>query len=320
MRFNSFDEAMRWYEATPVLVSKCHTKEEDIRPVGSRKRKCERFIKFSNDALGLTDGYYNNMFRGTNGYSDEFVYGMVPILWYRENGAEYIRIRNLTVSHQSPSRSEFLYWYLPKGMTLKYKNNRLYIVYDGVEHYLPKTQYAWDHQKGVATADDGVFLLFRREGDKFVRANEFQTVGKHVDRELKKELKPAIENFFAWMMTVRMMMDPSWEAHRHYLDELYEWANGIDGVSMRYHDLSHLDPNLARQIITTDEHPMKVTFMALLLRDLKLVKWEPSFTNPQSRAEHIHVEITTEEELKMLKTKFNRHMNKLLCVFKTETC
>ena len=162
--------------------------------------------------------------------------------------------------------------------------------------------------------------MFRREGDKFVRANQFQTLGKHVDRDLKKELKPAMENFFAWMMTMRMMMDPSWEAHRKYTGDLAEWANEVEDAGMKYHDLTHLHPKLARQIVVADEHPMKVTFAVLLLRHIKLIEWQSNWDGKVVVPSHYHIEINTEEELKKVKSRFNRQMNKLLGVFKTETC
>ena len=45
--FSSFDDVVKHYESIKPLVSKLHTREDDIRPIGDRNRKHERIVKIS---------------------------------------------------------------------------------------------------------------------------------------------------------------------------------------------------------------------------------------------------------------------------------
>ena len=56
--FSSFHEVAKHYNSIKPLVSKLHTREDDIRPIGDRARKHERIVKISNNCYALSDGYH----------------------------------------------------------------------------------------------------------------------------------------------------------------------------------------------------------------------------------------------------------------------
>ena len=56
--FASFKDVVKHYENIKPLVSKLHTREDDIRPIGDRNRKWERIVKVSRNCYALSDGYH----------------------------------------------------------------------------------------------------------------------------------------------------------------------------------------------------------------------------------------------------------------------
>ena len=105
---NTFAEIEDKYNSVKPLVSKNHTKEQDVRPIGARQRKWERIIKVNNNKYILNNGEMDTVLFW-NWYGEEyapFVPTMkeleivAPIVWTRKrDGAhrrwtEYVKIRN----------------------------------------------------------------------------------------------------------------------------------------------------------------------------------------------------------------------------------
>ena len=53
---NTFAEVAKLYNTVKPVVSKNHSKEDDLRPVGVRSRKWERIIKVNDQKYILNDG------------------------------------------------------------------------------------------------------------------------------------------------------------------------------------------------------------------------------------------------------------------------
>ena len=73
LQYDGFDYIANLYANTKPLVSKCHTLEEDIRPIGDRNRKYERIKKMNDKCYILQDGYHSGdeVFGGYNYYGDK---------------------------------------------------------------------------------------------------------------------------------------------------------------------------------------------------------------------------------------------------------
>ena len=102
-RLDSFDEVKAWYEKTPVLKSKQHSVEQDIRPIGKRSRKWERIIRVDPNTYVLScGGNYDPVFYW--GWSDneaeyplttEETAKLAPIVWRKhKDGTETVTVRN----------------------------------------------------------------------------------------------------------------------------------------------------------------------------------------------------------------------------------
>lgn len=310
MRLNTFNQVVAWYEQTKPIVSKHHKKEDNIRPIGDRKRKCERIRKVDAETYLLLDGYYGNTMHGTNNRGDyQYEQDMAPIMWKREADGDYIYIRNGTTRSVPYGRFKFLQWYLPYELRFKYNQQGKHWVFaktpTGYEDFpLPKTAYVWNYQlKEPAVADDGKRLKFRANEDgTFTRVGEaFKVERTTVDKELKKQWKASIDAFYTQAAALAPMLDTSWNGRNEYRTVISEWGkdNGIDVP--QWGGLSHIPSALARYIVEQEDHPLRIPLMALVINDIggKRV-------------------IETKEDLMKIKSSYNRMMNKLLGMYETK--
>ena len=54
---NTFEQVESRYNSIKPMISKNHTKEQDIRPLGERRKKHERIKKLRDSCYALMDGY-----------------------------------------------------------------------------------------------------------------------------------------------------------------------------------------------------------------------------------------------------------------------
>lgn len=314
---NSFDEVAAHYASVKPIVSKNHTLQDDIRPVGPRRYKWEAIVKVNDNTYALTDGYYNNTYG--RAYPDGFVTAMYPIIWTRENGCDYVRIRNGLGNGAFNSRYIFLENYLPVGMSFALWQGKQYIhIHEGVQKYLlPKTTSlvgSWGHDATGKTTynagqDAGEFLKFKVLGDrKYERVGDLIPVKLgHIDRQAKKEVIKDLDAFFDWMSIMAPMLGRSVATHSQYIDnnkEILAFAfPNVDHNTFSYYDgLNKLSKDMVLNILRDEQHPMRVNIMYALLYDLR----------------ELCEGIQSKEEYKRVRAKYMRHMHQLLDLYKTE--
>ena len=315
---NSFDEVAAHYASVKPIVSQNHTLQDDLRPVGPRRYKWEAIVKVNDNTYALNDGYYSNMYASR--YSDEFVVAMYPIIWTREDGCDYVRIRNGLGNGAFNSRYIFLENYLPVGMSFEIANGKQYIhVHESVQRYLlPKTTSligSWIHDASTGTTthnagqDAGEFLKFKVLGDrKYERVSDLIPVKLgHIDRQAKKEVIKDLDAFFEWMLIMAPMLGRSVTTHSQFLDankELLAFAfpNEEHSKFSYYDGLNKLSKDMVLDILRDEQHPMRVNTMYALLYDLR----------------ELCEGIQSRDEYKRVRTKYMRHMHQLLDLYKTE--
>ena len=136
---------------------------------------------------------------------------------------------------------------------------------------LPKTNYSWNHSdKRPNGVDDNLFLTFKcnedgtfeRWGDKIIVRT------RNIDMDLKREWKPRLQAFgTAWGRTT----------------------------------LFGMPKDVARDIVTNTEHPLRVAVAALIARETEG-----------------HREIKSQEQLREVRKKYNYVMNKFLHMQETK--
>jgi hypothetical protein len=310
MKFNTFNEVVKWYEQTKPVVSKNHKAEDNIRPIGNRKHKWERIRKVDAETYVLLDGYYGSTLFNNNSRGDaQYEQDMAPIMWKREADGDYIYIRNGTKNSVPFSRFKFLQCYLPNDVAFRYNQQGKHWIRaktpTGYEDFpLPKTAYVWNYQtKEPAVADDGKRLKFRANEDgTFTRVGEaFKTEVTTVDKELKKQWKADIDAFYTQAAVLAPMLDTTWHGKNEYKIVIAEWAKENNFDVPHWAGINHMPTALTRQIVSQAEHPLRVPFMALVIDGIG-----------GKRA------IESQDDLRSIRASYNRLMNKALGMYETK--
>lgn len=333
--FSSFDEVVKHYESIKPLVSKLHTREDDIRPIGDRNRKYERIVKISRNCYALSDGYHegDNKFlpygvedhdykTKTSTFHWDRLGKMeyyAPIVWRKhKDGTETVQIRNCVGDngHYSLGRYAFLERHMPVGMRFEMGHSAMqYVIPSGKKVYLAKCKtvprgYYKAHsnqsyfREWMQTTDDNSALVFTRDGGNWIHD---PTTGKSlpqkpkVNKELKKKYKDNIDKFFEWGMTMSPLLPLSHEYNQDKAHELRKHFGSVDYVSDEF------TPTRAREILRSPNHPMRLNYWVLFASSVAdhnysrdAGGWE--YTYPVK-----HVE--TKEQLQKVKSKFNAFIN-----------
>ena len=307
MRFNTFDRVAEWYNNTKPLGGK-DNKGLDIRPIGARRYKYGRIKKYDEDTYALIDGYFD-----PDRCSDEeqgYALDMTAILWSRRDGKEYIRIRNLPEGWINFTRAKFHHNHLPSTMQyLQHQSGkhevRVLTPEGSVTYGLPKTKYMWDYNANTAGVDDGAFLEFRRDGDKWVRVSApIRATSLRIDKELKKELKPDIEAWYEQTQILAPMLNArDYDVRHTYATSLGEYLSTRNEYTSVYHIafLRGIRSSAAREILLDHEHEMRTALMALIAYRIGL-----------------YSVMVGNKDIKDMRSAYNSTMNKLLGLSKTE--
>ena len=128
-----FAQMAERYNTTKPVISKNHTAEDNIRPVGRRSRKHEHMIKVSAYKYMIWDGYSvgDPKFKSWSGNvppTPEETLALAPIVWTLspKGDIETVRIRNGSGNYAHCSRYTFLENTLPQGLQ--------FIVYSGKQY------------------------------------------------------------------------------------------------------------------------------------------------------------------------------------------
>jgi hypothetical protein len=121
------------YNTTKPVVSKNHTREDNIRPVGRRSRKHEHMIKVSAYKYMIYDGYCagDPKFKSWGNKvppTEKETLALAPIVWTLspKGDIETIRIRNGSGNYAHCSRYTFLENTLPLGLRFFVDNGKQY--------------------------------------------------------------------------------------------------------------------------------------------------------------------------------------------------
>lgn len=298
IKLNSFDEVKAWYEKTPVLKSKDHPVEQDIRPIGERRRKWERIIRVNPNTYALScGGHYDPVFHW--GWSDglkdyplrpQDVARLSPIVWRRhKDGTETITIRNGQGDWQHNSVYSFLSRALPRELWFRINRQSGQAIYnraEGKEYYLPKTKtvprHVYEKRKedshngswgkryfdGCQLGFDGLSLTFKRNAH-----GKFELVGEapkemvkrtRVLKDEKVKYKGAIDEVYNWATTMYPLMRDqlSWKFKRQIAVTLTEIAktHDIKGYVSTWNTPFVGSAALVRHILLDRQHPMRYEF------------------------------------------------------------
>jgi hypothetical protein len=287
------------YNTTKPVVSKNHTREDNIRPVGRRSRKHEHMIKVSARQYMIYDGYTVgdpkfNRWGNKVPPTPEETLALAPIVWTLspKGDIETIRIRNGSGDYAHCARYTFLENTLPQGLQLHVYSGKQYIS-NGTQYLLPKSDYRPDYVgHTIHSKDDKKYLTFARKvgGGRY----DWKVVGdtwkvqherKRVDTKAKAKIKPHADVFYKWLDTMHSFIMPDfgdgynrWRDRSDFIEkannELNEflsgWVNntGYGYTPMNYEERPKEQHDKLIEIMGTDQHPMRTQLGIDFLRNV----------------------------------------------------
>lgn len=305
MRFDSFEQVVSWYDRTKPMVSKRHTAEHDVRPIGDRARKWERIKKIDDNTYALCDGNYGNyIWSQANKAQHEYENLMAPIVWMRREDGDFIRIRNHHHKMTGVTRYNFLTYNLPIGMRFHYnQSGKHYVRAAGEDFFLPKCKVNFDHQRKDSVTDDGMFLMFRVNGDgTFTRVGDKLKVEvTRVDKDEKKQWRDKLDAFYQYCAAVAPMLDLSWSGRNDYSTMVRDYVKEHVNAPTWIRNTVSIPSQIMRDVVTNDEHPIRVAVAAMVVYDVNGKR-----------------EVSGIEDLRAIKAAYNRVMNKAMGFYKIE--
>ena len=301
MLINTFDEVANQYANTRPVVSCNHTKEQDIRPIGDRRRKWERIECVNRNKYVLHDVLPHTV-EWEKPYSTR-----PPIVWERRNGREQVTVRAAVRRGGDTSRYNFLREWLPIG--LKFDNwtraGSHYIVTDAnyqippYRYYLPRPEEQGDERD--------YFLKFERcyrAGNWKLISREYKVPRVQVDKKKKAAAKEHITSFYEWLCAIGPVLPvKDWDYHRKLRDEVRDYITNLSADNLLkskvlkpvpYNNGGRtIPPKLALEIMKNYNHPLRIHLAC-------------NFLVGQNE------DFDTAEDAKKFRPSFNRWVNKTL--------
>ncbi|MDB4273883.1 hypothetical protein N9869_01025 [Algibacter sp.] len=327
-RLNNFSAVAKHYAKIKPVISKRHTREQDVRPLGDRNRKWERVQKLSDDCYAFYDGdigdpiAYSDYHRNGEGITLEASEALAPVMWTREKGGwnrEILRVRNGSGSGAHNGRYSFLERALPSGFAFVVDNGKQFVMMNGTRYFLPKSNYyawGWRTDKDAVHTDDFKYLEFERSPgeDWKIKTNSFTYVPPRVlvDKERKKKFKPAMDSYYSWLCVMAPMFrynledfpydyeDKTVQARdqakhklaREKTEELFDYAKEQGWTDADYIYGFEMKGDHALIIMEDEEHPMRMNMAWPMLMDSPLFK-------------------AHESDRKLFRAHYNRWINKV---------
>lgn len=317
---DNFDSVIRYYTCTKPVISKYHTREDDIRPLAKRRVKWERIIKVHDNKYILDNGTLwweaaDNVVQ----LDHKKMASEAPIIWERKpDGRELITVRGALNGAGKAGRYRFLRKWLPYGLEFVNRSAVKFIRAQHnseppTEHFLPESE-----SEGVRYEDiinnTHPSLTFEREPDnrfptwKLV-SEEFPRYTMRIDREAKRALKEEIDAFYDWAMVIAPMlpldhihMRNAKEGLIEYFPNLnknvfYQWGGDMLRIGLTKEDVI--------SILVDADHPVRAQFLTMMLISMDY------------KALGTCDDLTAQETRESLRRRFHRWIN-TNCGFKSK--
>lgn len=285
-----FADVERQYNTTPVIRSR-FGKDNDIRPIGDRRRKHERIHKINRNCYAIMQGY---------GYGDPVFqpwYGggkikpsvnsteqFAALVWRRHrDGTETVKVANGSGpwGHHN-SIYDMLTRHLPYPLRFVNKNGKHFIrigsVFNGEDYYLAKrtsvpapikkhwdayyrranaqSVYIRERQGWMTAKDDGAALVFRRIGEEeWVHDSGGLPLppAPRVNKELKDKYKTHMNEFYDWGITMTPLLPLETGTYN------YGERGKLDKYKREHYGNSKRRALWLRDVLKDPEHPMRVS-------------------------------------------------------------
>ena len=291
MRLDTFNAVETHYNNTKPVVSKYHTKEDDIRPLGRRTRKHERIEKRSDTEYVF---HYQWSPLGKTAHEKR-----PPITWQKlirkGEETEVVTVRGATADHDT-TRHNFLRSYLPWGLLWCVRSNGRHsvAVVSSIDdfakgqpidnsHYMPHPKTAYNrHVKMQKFVETDYRLRFTRTGGVGAAwqctTPEWPITRSHVNKARKAALREHNDKFWEWMCSVGSMLHTNWDHLQNLEQEVKEYvkeeeirkAPTLEAINdimsrgprltspMSYNFWPRFPQTLALEVVKDYNHPLRI--------------------------------------------------------------
>jgi len=303
---HTFDQVAEKYHSIKPVISKNYTAEQDVRPIGQRRRKWERIKKVSDDCYLFVDsyGFGDDVFGrdwagGTVDPTIDEQIMLAPMVWKRVDGQVFLKVRNGTgLSHAHTGRYYFLTEFLPRGLNFVSERGKQYVSARGKDgmlkrHYLPKSvtcgpsaraeleklrqngpMYAYRAISKYEAEDDEAFLVFKYAGDRvwqLVSEPLAEPVKQtRVDKEAKAELKPYLDAFWEWACAYAPLLPTFDYQYMHRQIEVLHRYNLIG--SAHWHSALEFHSEETIEVLKDTNHEAALPLLVYYLKESELGK------------------------------------------------
>ena len=305
----SFDNVVKRYDSTKPVVSKYHTRDDDIRPFGNRRKKFERIEKISNNKYVLHDGNWQS-----SGWINN-----TPMVWERTKRGDVITIR--TGRGSDSARIAFLNHALPPVLVLckALEGHNIRVFAGHPSHRLlpghtlvsPESPVSTHYLPRCSRGDDEYNLQFLHRGNTFeCISGGYPIPRKRVNKAKKAALKVPLAEFYAWVCDIgKLLPYDDLDYRRQNSEEVFEYRLAVSAPAYPRGSrcLSHrggVDSPLALEIIKDYNHPLRTHLACHFLQRTNSVA--------------IH-DIDSKDDASRFRLSFNRWANETLGLIEVVT-
>ena len=298
MTLDTFSAVETHYNNTKPVVSKHHTKEDDIRPLGRRTRKHERIEKRSDTEYVFHDHWLH---AGLSSDKKTIHEERPPITWqkliWKGEETEVVTVRGATADFDT-TRHNFLRSYLPWGLLWDVRSSGRHSVIvtssiDGfadvpfvlrtgrrtTSHHMPhpreaKGSYVFKtahnrHVKVQKFVETDYLLRFTRTDGVGVAwqctTPEWPITRSHVNKDRKAALREHNDKFWEWMCSIGPMLHTNWDHLTNLEQEVQGYIKENNGGklsaarnTMSYNFWPRFPQTLALEIVKDYNHPLRI--------------------------------------------------------------
>jgi len=339
MRLDTFNAVETHYNNTKPLVSKYHTKEDDIRPLGRRDRKHERIEKRSDTEYVFHDYWFRVSIKDLQPYTeDQNPYYAVclrykerpPITWqkliWKGEETEVVTVRGATMDHDT-TRHNFLRQYIPWGLGWAVRSSGRHSVRNaGTSGRVDRwgSNSTFHHMPCPRSSKDRTdyLLRFTRRGRlesplEAIRSDyplwqcttpEWPVTRQHVNKDRKADLREHNDKFWEWMCSIGPMLHTNWDHLSNLEQEVQGYIKENNGGklsaarnTMSYNFWPRFPETLALEIVKDYNHPLRIHLATSFLarNDIK--------------------SLTNKVDSSRFRSTYNRWFNKQLGLMEEET-
>lgn len=256
--FDTFTQVEKHYNSVKPVISKNHSREQDVRPLGKRTIKWERIEKIDDDTYvmwsGYTDGDDVFSLFSLSGFTKAEKIALAPIVWQRApDGEETVKLRAPFNSYQTgywKMLKKYAPWDLMVSRTSpgqhhvvpqygKHKDDKFLMAppLNVSKPRASKQKYSIRGAGGEGSVDgrDTSLTFVRHKGFEWHPADDYtknarKKLVRRVDKKRKAELKPKLDEFWEWFVAISPLL-PSpagrWVSNSEYHQMLKDYRQKV---------------------------------------------------------------------------------------------